>query len=387
MLLGDGETWARQRIDFAGLPEMVRTFLQVAAGAADIPVTRLLGQSPAGLSATGDSDTRNYYDMIAARQELDLRPALERLDALILRSEGIDPSAVSFTFRPLWQMDAASQANVALVKAQATAVYAGLGLWPADVTARLVEAQLVADATYPNAAAVFGEGGAAAVARRETGDAFPVRPGFNPAQPRDPDGRWSETGGGTSGQRLVVPVSGQETKRDLERQREETGEPPPDVASAEVPVLKPLPGVAPHGPMSNVPMPIPPKPPVQVPASAPEAARPAYSPADPPAAVPPNLPGIVGPGPFAREAIPAGPSRELNAEQRRENNTNGYKWGCHWCGTKDPGTLSSNFVGDHQPPTALTPHGEQQFIYPHCWTCSNRQGGYISGMVKRNYRP
>jgi uncharacterized protein len=80
LLLGDGETWARQRVDFAGLPEMVRTFLQVAAGAADIPVTRLLGQSPAGLSATGDSDIRNYYDMIAARQEIDLRPQLERLD-------------------------------------------------------------------------------------------------------------------------------------------------------------------------------------------------------------------------------------------------------------------------------------------------------------------
>ena len=25
LLLGDGETWARQRVDFAGLPEMVRT--------------------------------------------------------------------------------------------------------------------------------------------------------------------------------------------------------------------------------------------------------------------------------------------------------------------------------------------------------------------------
>ena len=57
LLLGDGETWARERIDFGGLPDMVRTFLQVAAGAAGIPVTRLLGQSPAGLSATGDSDT------------------------------------------------------------------------------------------------------------------------------------------------------------------------------------------------------------------------------------------------------------------------------------------------------------------------------------------
>ena len=59
LLLGDGETWSRQAIDFGGLPEMVRCFLQVAAGAADIPVTRLLGQSPSGLSATGESDTRN----------------------------------------------------------------------------------------------------------------------------------------------------------------------------------------------------------------------------------------------------------------------------------------------------------------------------------------
>ena len=74
VLLGDGESWARQSVDFGGLLELVRTFLQVAAGTADIPVTQLLGQSPAGLSATGDSDTRNYYDMISARQELDLRP-------------------------------------------------------------------------------------------------------------------------------------------------------------------------------------------------------------------------------------------------------------------------------------------------------------------------
>ncbi len=35
LLLGDGESWSRQTVDFAGLPEMARTFLQVAAGAAD----------------------------------------------------------------------------------------------------------------------------------------------------------------------------------------------------------------------------------------------------------------------------------------------------------------------------------------------------------------
>ena len=35
LLLGDGESWSRQSVDFSGLPEMARTFLQVAAGAAD----------------------------------------------------------------------------------------------------------------------------------------------------------------------------------------------------------------------------------------------------------------------------------------------------------------------------------------------------------------
>ena len=188
LLLGDGETWNRQKVDFAGLPEMVRTFLQVAAGAADFPVTRLLGQSPAGLSATGESDTRNYYDMVSARQEADLRPKLERLDRLIARSEGIEADALTFDFRPLWQLDAATAATVALQKAQATQVYAGLNLWPVATTARLVQAQLAEDGTYPNAAAAFG--GSATSPAAPTLD-------FDPDQPRDDRGRW--TAGGESG--------------------------------------------------------------------------------------------------------------------------------------------------------------------------------------------
>ncbi len=197
LLLGDGETWARQRIDFAGLPEMVRTFLQVAAGAADIPVTRLLGQSPAGLSATGDSDTRNYYDMVSARQEIDLRPQLERLDRLILRSKGIDPGALTFAFRPLRQLDASAKAAVALSKTQATQIYAGLGLWPAAVTAWLVEAQVVEDGVYPNAATIFAEDkGSSSPGDNTQPPNHPAAPrpalDFSPDQPRDPDGRWSE---------------------------------------------------------------------------------------------------------------------------------------------------------------------------------------------------
>jgi len=111
---------------------------------------------------------------------------LERLDRLIARSEGIDPAALTFAFRPLWQMDAASQASVALAKAQATQIYAELNLWRAPVTARLVEAQLIEDGTYPGAEAVFAEIERAGTERSALD--------FDPNQRRDPDGRWTAGG-------------------------------------------------------------------------------------------------------------------------------------------------------------------------------------------------
>ncbi len=130
-------------------------------------------------------------DVIAARQELDLRPQLERLDRLIFGSEGIDEGALGFAFRPLWQLDEPAKAALALTKAQATQIYAGLGLWPAEVTAKLVEAQLVQDRTYPNATAVFAEAEA-------TEDASGTQTvlDVDPAEPRDLRGRWVRAGGG-----------------------------------------------------------------------------------------------------------------------------------------------------------------------------------------------
>ena len=131
--------------------------------------------------------------MIAARQELDLRPQLERIDALLLRSVGVDPGALRFAFRPLWQLSAQEKAQVALAKAQATQVYAGLGLWPAGVVARLAEGQLLEDGTYPTAAAVFGSGSDDGSGQGE--ERQPVTD-FNVAQLRDPQGRWTMGGGG-----------------------------------------------------------------------------------------------------------------------------------------------------------------------------------------------
>ncbi|MCW6511409.1 DUF1073 domain-containing protein [Hyphomicrobiales bacterium BP6-180914] len=218
---------------------MVRTFLQVAAGAADIPVTRLLGQSPAGLSATGDHDTRNTYDMIAARQEIELRPQLERLDRLLLASAGVAPGALAFTFRPLWQMDAAAQAAIALQKAQATQIYAGLGLWPKEVMAALVRGQLTEDGIYPNVGASFAA----------TSLAGPITPSNALAnasvltndyegQGHDPNDWWSR--GRKAGAPSVILASEAE-----EEEGQETGGPPPAVETQKTPRLNPLLGPQP----------------------------------------------------------------------------------------------------------------------------------------------
>ena len=55
----------------------------------------------------------------------------------------------------------------------------------------------------------------------------------------------------------------------------------------------------------------------------------------------------------------------------------GDRYGCHTCGTSNPGTKSRNWVGDHQDPNAINASGRPQRRYPHCMRCSLRQGGFL----------
>lgn len=99
-------------------------------------------------------------------------------------------------------------------------------------------------------------------------------------------------------------------------------------------------------------------------------------------------PGVLGdnvlststlqPGPYAGASIPArGPERDFTEAERIAIDMIGYSTGCHTCGTRDPGTRSGHFIPDHQPPSALNVNDEPQRLYPHCITCSRRQGGEV----------
>ena len=73
-IIGENDEYESHQYTFSGLGEVYDRFMMDVAGAAEIPVTKLFGRSPAGMNATGESDMQNYYDTIEERQESELRP-------------------------------------------------------------------------------------------------------------------------------------------------------------------------------------------------------------------------------------------------------------------------------------------------------------------------
>lgn len=105
LILDKDEEYESKSFSFSGLSDIADRFMQVASGAADIPMTRLLGTSPGGLNSTGESDLNNYYDRVQAMQTLEIEPAMSILDEVLIRSTlGVWPDKTTYEWRPLKQM-------------------------------------------------------------------------------------------------------------------------------------------------------------------------------------------------------------------------------------------------------------------------------------------
>ena len=154
MLILDGkEKYERKSASFTNLPELMDRFFQNVSGAADIPMTRLFGQSPGGLNASGESDLRNYYDRIASGQTLEMQPALANLDECLIRSAlGSRDADIHYVWNPLWQMSEKEKAEIFKAKSDAARTIAGKGgmespLVPVEALSDAFVAELVEDGT------------------------------------------------------------------------------------------------------------------------------------------------------------------------------------------------------------------------------------------------
>ena len=100
----------------AGCTDVVRQSLELIACINRTPAVKLLGISPSGVNATGESDLKNYDDYVASKQEL-YREQIQTIINVIQLCEfgNIDP-AITFKFEPLNEENKASQAMTAQTK-------------------------------------------------------------------------------------------------------------------------------------------------------------------------------------------------------------------------------------------------------------------------------
>lgn len=144
------EEYDRKQISFASLPDVLQQFLIIVSGAADIPLTRLLGQSPSGLSSTGEHDMKNYHDRVSSIQTLEIGPAMHRLDeAIIWSALGSRPAEVFYTWNPLEQMSEKEKAEIAKLKGETASILSTTGLFMPEELREVVGNQFVEDGFYP----------------------------------------------------------------------------------------------------------------------------------------------------------------------------------------------------------------------------------------------
>ena len=102
LVMDKDDDFSMQQYTFTGINDIYESFMLDVSGAAEIPVTKLFGRSPAGFNSTGEGDLQNYYDMIQEKQENVIRYPLEKLLKIITMSElGKIPDDWELVFNPV----------------------------------------------------------------------------------------------------------------------------------------------------------------------------------------------------------------------------------------------------------------------------------------------
>lgn len=97
----------------------------------DIPHTKLLGESPGGSNATGNSTSQQWYNFIGSEQENYAKAKLKRLISILFP----DHKDISFKFRPLRVLDDNEMADLRKTTAETDQIYFNIGaLDPSEIT-------------------------------------------------------------------------------------------------------------------------------------------------------------------------------------------------------------------------------------------------------------
>lgn len=119
VLDSESEEFERQPVQLASIPEMLDRMASLLASAAGEPLTKLMGRSPAGMNATGDSDLELWYDSVQSKQRKRATPKIRYLAQIMTAGKWKG----TVVFPPLKDPDELRQAQIDFQRAQTWKIY------------------------------------------------------------------------------------------------------------------------------------------------------------------------------------------------------------------------------------------------------------------------
>ena len=110
--------------NFSTLDKIQMNMFMIVSAAYDIPFTRFMGKSAEGMSATGEGDSRNYYDSVKAKIQIGrMKKIYDVIDPIVnLHLYGVN-EPFEYEFNPLYQTSEKEQADINKVEADTYAIY------------------------------------------------------------------------------------------------------------------------------------------------------------------------------------------------------------------------------------------------------------------------
>lgn len=109
VILGTDEDYIRDSATVTGISDLLDRFMMNLAAVTGYPVTKLFGRSASGLNATGEGDSKNYYDRVRSRQN-EFTPYIQTFGKIIATWKG-KSDAIQWKWKPLAQLTEEQLAN------------------------------------------------------------------------------------------------------------------------------------------------------------------------------------------------------------------------------------------------------------------------------------
>lgn len=141
MLVDKEEDYRRLSATVNGIKDILEFLKDCLSMVSGIPQIKLFGEQAKGLGSTGSGNIRLYYDDIAELQEEKLRPQLERIIDLTIRSVDfkkiiVIPDTWQLKFNNLWQMDETTLSTTRHLVAKQDEIYIKNGVLSPETVAK-----------------------------------------------------------------------------------------------------------------------------------------------------------------------------------------------------------------------------------------------------------